>query len=397
MPGGPSASIMLNNIKIVLDKFCEINQLIEQYADDQFHDLEHHSIMPDAVYIIGRNQFNLYRDQIHQWINSGTIKGVILCNPAEGSETMMWINQRNRLDQLYARGQAAIITGGDLPEEIPHMLFEHFAVLIHDYQENIQAISQYEQNYSEHRPYKFLFLNGRTRPHRRYLLEALQHYGLLSSALWTNLDDSPGWSGKLHYEKNCKNILMESFPIHYLPQDYEVSQYRQATLTVPTPQEVPGPLAPDLYAKRHLFGNDWGEIYIESRPYEHTYFSLVTETVFGFPYSFRTEKIWKPIAVGHPWIAVANRGFYRDMHKLGFKTFGHVIDESFDSIDNDQDRIERITQVVKDLCQQDLASFLRECYTVCKYNQQHHKDLAKVWRQELPTRFQQFINERFRF
>jgi hypothetical protein len=53
--------------------------------------------------------------------------------------------------------------------------------------------------------------------------------------------------------------------------------------------------------------------------------------------------------------------------------------------------------VVKYLCQQDLASFLRECYTVCKYNQQHHKDLAKVWRQELPTRFQQFINERFRF
>jgi hypothetical protein len=63
----------------------------------------------------------------------------------------------------------------------------------------------------------------------------------------------------------------------------------------------------------------------------------VSETVFTYPYSFRTEKIWKPIAIGHPWIAVSNFGYYRDMHELGFKSFGHLIDEKFDLIYNNVD------------------------------------------------------------
>ena len=81
------------------------------------------------------------------------------------------------------------------------------------------------------------------------------------------------------------------------------------------------------------------------------------------------------------------------MHNLGFQTFGHVIDESFDSIENDQDRLERIAQVVEDLCQQDLASFLKECYNVCKYNQQHLAEMRIKVRQEFPIRFEQYIND----
>ena len=123
--------------------------------------------------------------------------------------------------------------------------------------------------------------------------------------------------------------------------------------------------------------------------------------MFDYPYSFRTEKIWKPIAMGHPFIAVANQGYYKDLHRLGFKTFGHVIDESFDCIENSQDRIERIAQVVEDLCQQDLANFLEQCYNTCKFNQNHLAEMRTKVRQEFPDRFTQFItpyiNERFRF
>jgi hypothetical protein len=116
--------------------------------------------------------------------------------------------------------------------------------------------------------------------------------------------------------------------------------------------------------------------------------------VFDYPYSFRTEKIWKPIAIGHPFIAVANYGYYRDLHQLGFKTFGNLINESFDLISNNTDRLERIAQIVQDLCQQDLASFVKECYNVCKYNQQHLAEMSIKIRQEFPQRFAQYINER---
>jgi hypothetical protein len=181
---------------------------------------------------------------------------------------------------------------------------------------------------------------------------------LLDSAIWSNLDNTHG------------------NPIKLLDPKYEFDFYQHNT-----------ELNQSGFVKYALFNNDWGEIYLNPRPYLDTYFSVVTETVFNYPYSFRTEKIWKPIAMGHPWIAVANQGYYRDMHNLGFQTFGHVIDESFDLIENNQDRLERTAEIIEDLCQQDLASFLKECYNVCKYNQQH---LAEM-RQQVSSRISRSI------
>lgn len=385
---------MLGNHKIVLDYFCEIDKLIAPCADERFFDLDKHDVVQDAIYVVGRNQLNLHSNKIHKWADQGIIKGVVLCNPAEGSETILWIYRKNKLDILGAKNKAAVITGGDLPSDIPHLLYEHFATVIHDYKENIAAIGQYQHNYQANRPYKFLFLNGRPRAHRIYLLKKFQMSGLLDQALWSNLGHGPVYSSNIKLEPTGPNLLIEPVPIHYLPPEYEVQRYRNATTTIP---EKHNSVDSDLYAKQHLFGKEWGEIYLESRPYEDTYFSLVTETIFEYPHSFRTEKIWKPIAIGHPWIAVSNTGFYRDMHNLGFRTFGHLIDESFDQIENNQERIKRIAQVVEDLCRQDLASFLQECYTICKYNQQLHTELASKWRLQFSDSFYTFINERFRF
>jgi len=386
---------MLDNHKIVLDNFCEIHKLIEPFADESFYELAEHDVVPGAVYIIGRNQFNRHRNKIADWVTQGVIKGFVLCNPAEGSEPMLRLYNRDHV--FHTKNQTPFISGSELPPDIPNMMFEHFGCVVRDYEENIEAIAQYEQNYTTDRPYKFLFLNGRPRAHRIYLLQKFQISGLLDQSLWSNLGDDRAYTSKLNLEHAGKNLLMQPFPIHYLPPEYEVARYRNATKIIPEKFVAHGSVGGDLYAKQHLFGGDWGEIYIEPLAYEHTYFSLVSETVFDFPYTFRTEKIWKPVAMGHPWIVAANAGFYRDMHRLGFKTFGHVIDESFDSITDDKKRIERIAQVVEDLCRQDLASFLQECYTICKYNQQHQIEMAAKWRQEFPDRFQQFINERFRF
>ena len=171
--------------------------------------------------------------------------------------------------------------------------------------------------------------------------------------------------------------------IHYLPPQYEVERY----------QSYVGQQPLGHYAKFELFNNDWGEIYLAKAPYEDTYFSLVTETVFDYPYSFRTEKIWKPIAMAHPWIAVSNEGYYRDLHNLGFRTFGHVVDESFDLITDNQRRIERIATVVEDLCNQNMPEFLVACQEVCKYNQQHLAHMRIQVRKEFPDRFFKFINQ----
>lgn len=341
--------------KLVLDTFSEVYSLLQPYADDEFWDLSQHEIIPGATYVIGRKQCIDNREHLLGLVNNGTIQ-LVISNPHEGSQTL-----DGQMTRLGFKGtNIKLIGGGDMPSDWDYIRYDKFLPEILDYDENLIAAEFIPAIYSkEDKPYKFLCLNGRGRRHRADLINKLG--SVLDTALWTNLDSFNG-------------------PIQTLPPEYEVPRYNSNATT-------------DHYVKFELFNNEWGEIYLHPAPYIDTYFSLVSETVFDIPYSFRTEKIWKPIVIGHPWIAVANAGFYRDMRNLGFQTYSHLINESFDSIENGQDRLDRIVDIVKDLCSQDLAAFLKECYNVSKYNQQHHREMTVKVRKEFPQRFFQFINE----
>jgi uncharacterized protein YggL (DUF469 family) len=150
---------------------------------------------------------------------------------------------------------------------------------------------------------------------------------------------------------------------------------------------------PRGFVKHHLFGNTWGDAEVNPAPYIDTYFSVVTETIFDYPYTFRTEKIWKPMIMGHPFVAAANRGYYKDLHAAGFQTFGKLIDESFDQIDDPRDRANRIVDTVADICYNGAASFLEAAGSVCKYNYQQLCEHNRRERAELPERLAQYINE----
>ena len=375
---------MLGNRKLVLDTFCEVYDMLEPWMDYDFWNFSTHEIIPNSIYLISRKETLANIDKIKSIIKTNECI-VVFSNPAEGSETLAGQCVAAGLHGLATTNKMLIIGGGDMDSRYAYLQYDSFLPKIFDYSENIAAAARHEEIYNKiHKPYKFLFLNGRTRPHRKYLLESFKLSGLLDQSLWTNLDTTDAQSQKLSFVYNGQDLMANRMSVHLLSSEYEYKDYRD-----------PLTLAPDdvNFVKNYLFKNTWGEVYLQAEPYVDTYFSLVTETVFDYPYSFRTEKIWKPIAMAHPFIAVANRGYYKDMRDLGFKTFGHVINESFDLIDNNQDRIERIAAVVEDLCQQDLASFLKECYNVCKYNQQHLENMRHKVRNEFPERFRQFINK----
>jgi hypothetical protein len=351
-------------MKLILDTHCEIYGMIKNQADGIFWNLEQHiqknQVVPGAVYVIGREQLRLYNQQVRTLIDTAGIR-VVFSNPHEGSETLKNHCYQYGIADLVLANKIILVGGGDMDGTWPCLQYDSFLPKILDYDENHAAITDYEQKFTINRPYKFLLLNGRARTHRTELLAKLAD--ILDQGIWTNLDWNAG-------------------PIRLLNRHYE---YDHVVVNTTLPKTG--------FIKHQLFDNKWGDVYIKENLYQDTYFSIVTETVFEYPYSFRTEKIWKPIAIGHPWIAVANTGFYRDMHNLGFKSFGHVIDESFDQIENNQDRLSRIAEIIKDLCQQDLASFLNECYNVCKYNQQHLAEMRVKVQQEFPDRFSQFIKK----
>lgn len=376
---------MLNNRPFVIDTFAESYRELKHWSTDHFWEFEGYNPPLGAVVMFGRNQFLKHSARIRDLAESNHILP-ILDNPTEGSITIKTHLTSTKLHDLALNKKLLLISGGQLDADIPHLLYETFLAKPFEYTENVEQSLRSSEIYNKFgKPYKFLFLNGRIRTHRKYLLERFRMSGLLDQCIWSNLDatrvhDSQHW---LSLIVDSQNLIPTPTPVKLLDPQYECEMHHKGLAKNPA----------NNFVKSVLFDNLWGEIYIRAEPYIDTYFSLVTETVFNYPYSFRTEKIWKPIAMAHPWIAVANYGFYQDMRNLGFKTFSGLIDESFDTMQNDQQRIERITAVVEDLCQQDLDKFLVAAQDICKYNQQHMAELGPKIRQEFPDRFLNFVTQ----
>lgn len=376
---------MLNGRNLVLDTMSEVYQLMLPWRTHEFWDFSSHDIIPNSIYIVGRKQFAENTNKIRQLTQRQDIR-VIFDNSAEGSWTLASQLQAMNMDDLFLQHRALLISGGDMAKEYAHVRYDHFITCILDYEENLLAMKSIDDIFSKHqKPYQFLFLNGRARPHRKYIWEKLNQDGYLDHALWTMLDSRPTRSRTFRFLRGDIDVMATTTPLKNLPAEYEFPMYRNSKIS-------PGPLERS-FVKNELFKNTWGEIYLQPDPYIDTYFSLVTETVFDQPHSFRTEKIAKPLAMGHPWICAANSGFYQDLHDLGFKTFGHVLDESFDQIDSHQDRLDRIVSIVVDLCKQDLTSFLAACETVCKYNQQHLIEIGPRIRSQFPNKLFNLIDQ----
>lgn len=92
--------------------------------------------------------------------------------------------------------------------------------------------------------------------------------------------------------------------------------------------------------------------------YTDTCFSLVSETAvdtetmgLGFVPGevFISEKSFKPLSYWHPFVTYGTRGTLQYMRSLGFETFGSIIDESYDTIVDSKNRLNKISQVVDDL------------------------------------------------
>ena len=370
---------MLDNCRLSVDTMSEIYSLLKPRIAEEFWDFSTVVSQPGSVYVFGRQQFLDNKQRIVEMAESGEYT-MVFCNAAEGSWTLQTHVQMLGIEQLVIDRKILLISGGVQQTEYSYVQYDHFLVEILNYNENIEVMQHTDQIFAkESKPYKFLFLNGRARPHRKYLYERFRQLDILESSLWTMLDSRPCISRSFKLHQDATDLMATTSALKWLPAKYEVTQYQTPTIS-------PGP-AERSFVKHDLFANTWGEIYLKLEPYRDTYFSLVTETVFEQPWPFRTEKIAKPIAIGHPFIVASTPGYYQDLHRLGFQTFGHVVDESFDSIENHQARMDRITTVVQDLCQQDLDSFQKECYNICKYNQQHLQELAPRLKAEFPEKF----------
>ena len=363
---------MLGNRKIIVDEWAEVWDLLKPYADESFWQWPN-QLDPEATYIVGRVVLKENWYAITDWATDHPGQ-IIFSNPAEGSQTILLQLKRLMLEDHVRDGRIGLLTSGDLEPGWHYCKTDCYFSNIVEYIENLEAATHDVQG--GNKPYDFLFLNGRLRPHRKYLIDAMRDRGLLDHALWTNL----GEQVEMTWSSQLQTKLYE--PIRLLPAQYEIER------ALPNMHLLPGG-----FVKHELFGHTWGDAIVNPRAYTDTCFSVVTETIFDYPYTFRTEKIWKPMIMRHPFVVAANAGYYRNLHAAGFRTFGHLIDESFDHMADPKTRADRLVDTVADICYNGADSFLEAAQDVCKYNYQHLREHNRREREQLPERLAQYINE----
>jgi hypothetical protein len=101
---------------------------------------------------------------------------------------------------------------------------------------------------------------------------------------------------------------------------------------------------------------------------------LVTETVATGRRLHLTEKTFKPICMRMPFMIVGTQGSLKYLRSYGFKTFGHLWDESYDDEIHDDQRIEKIAFTLRAMDilppheKQRLFDMAQE---ICEYNYNH--------------------------
>jgi hypothetical protein len=97
----------------------------------------------------------------------------------------------------------------------------------------------------------------------------------------------------------------------------------------------------------------------------------VTETVYTGRRLQLTEKSFKPIALGMPFILSATAGSLAYLRSYGFRTFGEFWDESYDLETDDFVRAEKVAAVLKqldDLSADEKQKLFQACWPTIEHN-----------------------------
>ena len=100
----------------------------------------------------------------------------------------------------------------------------------------------------------------------------------------------------------------------------------------------------------------------------------VSETVYFGRRQHLTEKTFKPIAMGMPFVLTAPAHSLEYLKSYGFKTFDSIWDESYDQEENDLVRAKRVVHLLKKIDQQSLEQrqkMFEQCMPIIEHNWNH--------------------------
>jgi hypothetical protein len=214
---------------------------------------------------------------------------------------------------------------------------------------NLLKFNQVVDTSSDNKPYDFDMLLGARRPHRDYAMLAFTQSGMLDRSIVTYREMFTGGVIDFWTEK-----VQACFPSTKLQYPY-----------------VSANLDPAWEVQENLVKNI--SPYMPYEIYRRANYTVVCETLGTADTFFLSEKTTKPLLAKRLFIMFGAVGFLKNLRKLGFETFGQVVDEHYDNIENHVVRFDAAFQQVQWLSEQDP----REIYNLIQPELEHNCNLVQ--------------------
>ena len=154
----------------------------------------------------------------------------------------------------------------------------------------------------------------------------------------------------------------------------------------------------DVYKDRY----DLNQIYINLLPlFDNSFLHIVSESVsdnYFLDTKIRMDfmsKVGRALALQNPFVVVGNCGVLKELHRMGFKTFSDFWDESYDDIENLNDRMLVITNLVnsiKDNTFDQQLEMMNAMFPIFEHNRKTIIELSELERKNIENIIPNFFN-----
>ena len=234
------------------------------------------------------------------------------------------------------------------------------------YDSKLQKFNKIKNN----RKYDFLSYNANPRPGRNALASEIIRHGLNKNALFSWIGN-PDWM----FDRDNQNLSLQF--LTQLGQKHYTDIFKKGF--TPYILDVNGSSKAGVVNL------------INDAHYSNSYFSLISETETSDQCIFITEKTYKPIYAGHPFIIWGNPGTLMYLRSIGYKTFPTLFDESYD---NELDPVKRLEMIIvqvkkfKDLNDSIKYKLIKTQNDIIRHN---HGNFLKRWKTSFDTDIQCII------
>lgn len=133
---------------------------------------------------------------------------------------------------------------------------------------------------------------------------------------------------------------------------------------------------------------------IVAEHYADSYCQIVLESQFDVDQSggaFITEKTFKPIKHGQLFFVAGGAGSLQTLRDLGYRTFDHLLDNSYDNIHNPTQRWQRLTESISKA-----RANLPELFAAAKDDLEHNQQLFQANKSQRLNTLIEKIHEQYR-